>query len=147
MPAETQKQQNTAKLAYAYKHGELQDKDVTDSVKQMSKMSDDELKKFMSVKEGEGSERNGLEKAIENKINFLGDIANGWKMSDNGYEEVSVTDNILQARNELKTYLPKIKQELNQIIKYWFAGDSSVGIQDRGLDNLEEEELKKKKTI
>ena len=48
MPASSKKQAKTARIAYAYKHGKLsKDTEVTDTVKQMAKMSDDQLKDFM----------------------------------------------------------------------------------------------------
>ena len=71
MPAETNRQANTAKMAYAFKHGKLEASEVNSSVKQMSKMSDAELKKFMTLKEGEENSLDSLgEKYIYLKQEF-----------------------------------------------------------------------------
>jgi hypothetical protein len=53
MPAETQRQANSARMAYAFKHDKLDVSKANDSIKQMAKMPDEELKKLMTLKEGE----------------------------------------------------------------------------------------------
>jgi hypothetical protein len=45
MPAETQRQANSARMAYAFKHDKLDVSKANDSIKQMAKMPDEELKK------------------------------------------------------------------------------------------------------
>ncbi len=132
MPASTEKQANTAKL---------DSKDVTDAVKQMVQMSDEQLKDFMTVKEGKDMDRQNKEKAIDNKLEFLSDVVHGFRTTDGSYEETPVDENVLRARNELKIYLPKLKQELKQIINSWFAGDPSVGVPDVNIDDLDDDDV------
>jgi len=132
MPASTEKQARTAKLALAFKKGELHADEVSDSVKEMSKMSEKQLYDYMKVEESEktNSERNKKEEAIENKIDFISKII----FEPNSQETY-------QARSEVKNYLEIMKQEFKKIINAWFQSDPTVGLSANKIEDLEDDDI------
>jgi len=79
-----------------------------------------------------------LLEAVENKLDFLVELATGYNPKS---ENESSSEEMINARKDLKNYLPKINSEVAQIIRHYFEGDPSVGLPESSLESFDDDEL------